>query len=257
MEEGPVGEGQKEERWRVLHDLEDWLEKPIFALSIVWIGLLILEFTRGLSPALEWLGTGIWILFLLDFLLRLTLAPEKKVYLKSNWLTLLSLLLPALRVFRAFRVIRLLRLPRAARGLRLAKTIGSINRGMRTFRARLGRRKLGFVLATTLLLAFVGAAAMRAFEGDVDDPRGLRDYGTALWWTAMILTTMGSEYWPKTLEGRLLCVFLAVYAFALFGYVTAALATLFLGREENNSEVQRLREEVERLSRRLEPDRGP
>jgi voltage-gated potassium channel len=255
VEVGPVGEGEREERRRVLRELEEWLEKPLFALSLVWIVLLILELARGLSSALEWLGGAIWVVFILDFLLRLFLAPEKGAYLKSNWLTLLSLFLPALRALRAFRLLRFLRLPQAARGARLVKTVGSINRGLRTLRARLGRRKFGFVLAATLLLAFVGAAAMLAFEREVDDPRGLRDYGSALWWTAMLLTTMGSEYWPKTLEGRLLCLFLAVYAFALFGYVTAALATLFLGRHEEEGEFQRLRQEVARLARALESRR--
>ncbi len=38
----------------------------------------------------------------------------------------------------------------------------------------------------------------------------------------MIMTTMGS--WPQTPEGRVLCLLLAVYAFAVFGYVTAMLA---------------------------------
>ncbi|MFN7146641.1 MAG: ion channel, partial [Myxococcota bacterium] len=54
------------------------------------------------------------------------------------------------------------------------------------------------------------------------------DYATALWWTAMLLTTMGSETWPRTAEGRVLCLLLAVYGFAMFGYVTAALASLFV-----------------------------
>lgn len=33
----------------------------------------------------------------------------------------------------------------------------------------------------------------------------------------MLLTTMGSEYWPQTAEGRILCLLLSVYAFAVFG----------------------------------------
>jgi hypothetical protein len=41
----------------------------------------------------------------------------------------------------------------------------------------------------------------------------------------------GSEYWPKTGDGRVLCLALAMYGFAIFGYVTAALATYFIGRD--------------------------
>jgi voltage-gated potassium channel len=63
---------------------------------------------------------------------------------------------------------------------------------------------------------------MYALERSI--PGGLTDYGTALWWTAMIMTTMGTEYWPRTAEGRVLCFFLSLYAFAVFGYVTATIA---------------------------------
>ena len=49
----------------------------------------------------------------------------------------------------------------------------------------------------------------------------------------MLLTTMGSDYWPRTPEGRLLCVLLAVYAFAVFGYVTAAIAAYFVGKDRD------------------------
>lgn len=52
----------------------------------------------------------------------------------------------------------------------------------------------------------------------------------------MVMTTMGSQYWPQTVEGRLLCVLLALYAFGVFGYVTAALATIFFGRDAENDE---------------------
>jgi voltage-gated potassium channel len=59
-----------------------------------------------------------------------------------------------------------------------------------------------------------------------------------LWWTAMVMTTMGSQYWPQTLEGRLLCLFLSLYAFAVFGYVTATLATFFVGRDAESSDAE-------------------
>lgn len=47
----------------------------------------------------------------------------------------------------------------------------------------------------------------------------------------MIMTTMGSEYWPQTPEGRFLCLMLAIYAFAVFGYVTATLASFFVNQD--------------------------
>ena len=107
---------------------------------------------------------------------------------------------------------------------------------MRALGANLRRRGFGYVFALTVLVAFAGAAGMYAFENETSD--GLNSYGEALWWTAMVLTTMGSQYWPQTVEGRLLCVFLALYALSVFGYVTATLATFFVGRDAENDEAE-------------------
>ena len=108
--------------------------------------------------------------------------------------------------------VRSLRLARAGRGLRLIRVFSSVNRGMRALGASLSRRGFGYVIALTAVVTFAGAAGMFAFENEM--PGAPRSYGAALWWTAMIMTTMGSEYWPQTVEGRVLCVFLALYAFA-------------------------------------------
>jgi voltage-gated potassium channel len=190
------------------------------------------------------------------------LAPHKVAYLKRNWLTAISLLIPALRIFRVFRAFRLLRLARTGRGLRLVRVVGSLNRGMKALGASLSRRGFGYVIALTVLVTFAGAAGMYAFENAA--PGGPHSYGESLWWTAMILTTMGSQYWPQTAEGRVLCVFLALYAFGVFGYVTAALATFFVGRDADSidaelagakqlavlrDEVIALRDEIRALSR--------
>jgi voltage-gated potassium channel len=118
----------------------------------------------------------------------------------------------------------------------LLRVISSLNRGMRALGASLNRRGFGYVIALTVLVAFTGAAGMYAFENVAPD--GLKSYSEALWWTAMILTTMGSQYWPQTVEGRVLCVFLALYAFAVFGYVTATLATFFIGRDAVDEEAE-------------------
>ena len=50
----------------------------------------------------------------------------------------------------------------------------------------------------------------------------------------MTMTTMGADYFPKTPEGRLLGWLLAVYAFAVFGYITATIASYFVGRDREN-----------------------
>ena len=239
-----------EERLSLLERLEGWLETPLLILGFVWLILLIVELTGNLSPALELLATTIWIVFIVDFAVKFGLAPAKVAYLKSNWLTALSLLVPALRVFRIFRVFRVLRAARAVRGVRLFRVLTSLNRGMKSLGASFGRRGFGYVVALSAIVVFAGAAGMLAFENELDG--GLRTYGDALWWTAMMVTTIGSDYFPRSAEGRVLCFLLALYGFAVFGYVTATLATFFVGRDAANNEselagavdVRALRDEI-------------
>jgi voltage-gated potassium channel len=226
----------EKERYELLRRLEDWLEAPMLILAVAWLALLVGELVWGESLPFEIAGTIVWAVFIVDFAVEFVLAPRKIAYFKSNWVTAVSLLVPALRIFRVLRVFRLLRLARVGRGLRLFRVVSSLNRGMGALESNLRRRGFGYVVALSVLFVFAGAAGMYAFEKGISG--GLDSYGEALWWTAMIMTTMGSQYWPQTFEGRVLCIFLSLYAFAVFGYVTATLATFFIGRDAENNEAE-------------------
>lgn len=220
------GEGPEErERWHVLSQLEDWLEVPMILLSFVWLVLVLVELVWTGSKLFEFLGTLIWIVFIGEFLLRFVLAPRKGQFLRRNVISIVALAAPALRFLRALRVLRL------ARGLRLVRVVGTANRGLNALRKSFRRRGLGYVLGATALVTALGAAGMLAFEPERLVEGGFDGYGDALWWTAMLVSTMGSSFWPETAEGRVLTLLLALYGLAVFGYITASFATFFIGQE--------------------------
>ena len=216
------------ERTRLLVQIERIIEKPMIALSLVWVALIIVDITRGLSPMADAGVTAIWITFIADFLLKLLIAPRKGLFLRRNWITVLSLLLPAFRLFRAARAFRAARL---LRGIRFAKLLGSMNRGMHALRRSLRRHGFGYVVALTVVVVFSGAAGIMAFEREGPNREVFESYTSSLWWTAMLVTSLGSEYWPRTGAGRVLTLVLSLYGFAVFGYITATLASFFIDRE--------------------------
>jgi voltage-gated potassium channel len=229
MTEDPEPKGDvpedEQERWEVLTQLEDWLERPMLVLSFIWLSLVLIELLGTTSGVFELMGTIIWIIFILEFLLRFALAPRKIRFLRRNPITIIALAAPA------FRFLRVLRLVRLGRGLRLVRIVGTANRGLGALRKSFDRRGLGYVLATTALVILLGAGGMLAFEPARDVSGGFTGYADALWWTAMLVSTMGSDFWPLTAEGRVLALLLSIYGLAVFGYITASFATFFIGQE--------------------------
>lgn len=229
--------------------LGHWLDTPLAILGGVWLVILVAEFVYGTTPIIDMATLAIWVAFVLEFGLRLAIAPRRRWFLRRNWLTALSLALPAIRVLRVARAMRLLRLGRGVRALRVARLLTSFNRGMRALGSTMRTRGFPYVLALTIVVLLLGAAGMFTFERDSGNAAGFSTFGAALWWTAMLLTTMGSEYWPRSEEGRFICLLLSIYAFAVFGYITATLASFFVGSDaaEERHRSRKLEDEVTAL----------
>ncbi len=73
-----------------------------------------------------------------------------------------------------------------------------------------------------------------------------------------MMTTMGSDYFPKSTEGGVTALLLAVYAFAIFGYITATVASAIIhyrpatsiaggGTVQSQQETEQLRSIVKEL----------
>lgn len=252
----PMEQEQEQERWRTLRQLEEWIETPMLVLSFIWLLLVLVELVWTTAGVFSFLGVVIWIVFIGEFVLRFVLAPEKLRFLRDNPITLIALAAPAVRFIRVLRVLRL------ARGLRLVRVVGTANRGLNALRVSMGRRGLGYVLGATVLVIVLGAGGMLNFEPAEQVRGGFRSYGDALWWTAMLVSTMGSAFWPDTAEGRMLAFLLTLYGYAVFGYITASFATFFIGQEAQADdgevagahELKALRQEIsllrEEISRR-------
>lgn len=235
----PQEEAVKQERQSLLEQINSALEGVMILLAAAWVGLLVAEFAGGGLPAsLEVAVWVIWGIFVLDFLVEFTIAPVKTRYLRTHWLTALSLVLPAFRIIRLAPALRALRAVRVVRGVGMLRLLTSLNRGLASLRATAARRGLGYVVAATALVMVVGSAGMAFFEspasvsGDGGTGGGSRlgDYGEAFWWTAYTMTT-GAPHAPETAEGKVIGWLLSLFGLGVFGYLTATLASHFIERD--------------------------
>ena len=144
----------KGERSELLDNLSKLTEKTMVALAIVWIGLAILDLHGKLGPHLQILSNVIWALFGLDFLVKFLVAPQKLQFLRSHWILLVSLILPA------FRLLRVLQALNALRALSLVRVLTSLNISFGALADAMGRRGVGYVTIITVMVLFGGAAAM-------------------------------------------------------------------------------------------------
>jgi voltage-gated potassium channel len=246
--------GLQSERWHTLRQLDEWLRTPMLLLSLAWLALIVLDLTVGSSPLASVFTTIIWIIFIVEFAVRWLIAPDKRAFLTHNWLTLIALIVPALRLFRALAIFR------AARGLRLLRIVSSANRSMRALQSTLRRRQFGYVTLMTSLVIALGSAGMLSFEPAGEVSGGFESYWDALWWAGMLLTTIGSQFWPVTTEGRVLAFLLSLYGLAVLGYLTATFASFFIGRDAEEDagpvagsvELKELKAEVAALRRAIE-----
>ncbi|MFI1159055.1 potassium channel family protein [Streptomyces sioyaensis] len=134
-------------------------------------------------------------------------------------------------------------------------------------------------LWVTLVMTAVllGGAALVVVAESGAPHANITSFPTGLWWSIETATTVGyGDFYPVTLWGRIIASLLMVSAITAFGVITAALATWFVGRAEQDlvrlgktvgsharEDAEALRSELHTLHARFDHvenlirDRGP
>lgn len=211
----------------------DW---PLTGLAVAFLvgyawQVLDTSLSGTAKAALEVALTGVWVVFGIDYLIRIGLARRKWHYVGTHLLDLAILVLPMLRQLRALRVITV---------------ISVLNRQLRAdFRGRVAI----YVVGTVALVGFVASLAVLDAERDAPNAT-ITDFGEAVWWTLTTISTVGyGDRFPVTLGGRLVAATLMVAGIALLGVVTASIASWFVENlrrtgEQVSAEIEDVTEEV-------------
>lgn len=216
------------ERERLLRQVEAIGDPVMIALGLVFLVLLLLQvsnvqLTEGEQAFVDRADDVIYGAFVVDFLLRLLIVPDKLRYLRGNWLLAVSLVLPALRP------LRLVRMAPALGSLHIAQLVGGANRALTALRLMLRGRVFLYLSMITAFNVLVGAGVvMRLDAGHPGTP--FTSYGEALWWAATLITTVNSSDDPVSAWGRVVAFLMRIYAVGVFGYLTASIASYFVAQ---------------------------
>lgn len=228
---------------------ERWEQRTEWPLALVAIAFLIiysievLSRPHGHEARMLWAAGWIaWSLFVIDYLVRLMLAANRRQWFLRH---LVDLLIVALPVMRPLRLLRLVVLVGA-----LQKAVGNAVRG----------RILIYTISGVVLLIYVGSLAI--LDQERTQPGAtINSFGKAVWWAITTVTTVGyGDLYPITFTGRVIAVLLMVGGISLVGVVTASLASWIVQRvSETDSAYQavtaahisELRDEIRKLSDEL------
>jgi voltage-gated potassium channel len=212
--------------------LDRYLDVPLALASVVVVLLIIIQLSGEVSEPwqgrLEALSWGLWGLFFVEFLLKFALAPVKRHYVRKHWLDVLVVLLPFLRFLRLARVLR------ATRALPVLRLLVFGGRGSESTLALLKRRRLGQLAIVSAMVVLLGAATGLLLEAEAQGSQ-IRTFGNALWWSATLVTTVGSELYPVTVGGRVLGFLLMLYAVGVFSYFIGAIASVLVESDTRRS----------------------
>jgi voltage-gated potassium channel len=185
---------------------------------------------------------GIWVLasiFLLEFLARCYDSADRRRYLSSHWLDLITAIpipgIPGLRVIRLLRLLRFMKV-----GVLIRRTL--LGRGWNE----------GHLIWPTLFLFWIGSAlALWLVEHDASGTT-INTFPEAM--TAAFLTAatlgFGKHSLPVTQDGQIIAAVIVFFALGLWGFASSDLTRRWLNAEEKHA-TDSLRHQLHVISEQL------
>jgi len=200
----------------------------------------------NLSPALHslcnWTLFVIWVFFAFDYFARLSIADDKRLFVRKNLLDLAAVALPFLPLLRAIRA------------LAAVTVLSRRNRGSRS------QQVTTSVVTLAFATWFVAGLAVTEAERQVDGAN-IQGVGDGWWWAITTMATVGyGDTYPVSPQGRIVGTALMIMGVALLGTITASIASNFNSTDSEDSpngtssasEVDDLKKRIAELEGKLE-----
>jgi len=215
------------------------LELPM-VFVVLWIPIQWYLEVRGLisyqaSRSGDW---AVWLTFLVETSVLLSLVDDKRTYLLHNWMNPLIIIAGLPLVWNITPLAGLLR------SLRLLLLVSLLLRFSSTLRGILAHNRLGTTLAISLVVIILAGMLMAAIEPTVNT------VWDGIWWAWVTVTTVGyGDIVPATPAGKLFGALLILLGVGLFSLMTASFSSFFIGRD-----VSKVEQEIEKDVGRVEQE---
>jgi voltage-gated potassium channel len=219
---------------------------PTIVVSLAFVGLLVypiaVQTSRGIDANLRATTWILWGLFVVDYVVRFTLAPYKRTFVTQNVLDLAVVVLPLLAPLRVFSGLRALRV------LRALTVLSVIAKTQRTSKNIVNPQSVGTTLLILIVVVSVGAALEFQFERGAAGAN-ITSFGDSLWWAASTVTSVGyGDKYPVTMEGRGVATLLMFVGIGTASLLAAGLTTVFVGQESQH-DTKAILERLEAIER--------
>jgi voltage-gated potassium channel len=226
---------------------------PLTVLALAWLPILIIPIVahlpNGIATAFDAIDYFVWAAFALEYGVKVYLTPLRWHYVTHHLVELAVIALPLLRPLRALRLLRVVNIFRA--GLILTNAL-------RRLRGVLTHHGLHYVLFVVLGVVVVCAALEFEFE-DGTHGSNIQNFGDALWWAIVTVTTVGyGDKFPVSAGGRGVAVVLMLVGIGLLGVLTATVASFFIGQgaDEEKAALQRRLDRIDGMLAQILAGRG-
>ncbi len=195
-------------------------------LTAVTLALIFADLSRGARIALVVIDAALWLFFAIDYVVRFTITPRKRSFLRTQWLDGVLVVIPFLQPLRLGGAVA-----------RLARLSAALSRTRRGALLLMGRHKLYLAVAWAAGLVLMASLVTPLVEPESSKLTG---FGEGVWWSLVTMTTVGyGDLVPESTAGQVIGVVLMVVGISIIGLVTANVASLLIepAPDEDDDEV--------------------
>lgn len=220
----------------------DKYKKIYYEISIAILALLAaaiviiqstLDISMSISNKLHILEKIIWIVFVLDYVIRLIISKRKIEFIKNNKIDLISIL-PFNAMLKSLRILNIFKIVKAGKLTRLLSFTTFVYKFKERIVMFTRLNNFVYISILTLVTILIGAGAISIIEK--------KPFVDSLWFSIVTATSVGyGEIIPETYSGKIIACMLMLVGIGFVGVLTGTIAVYFMNK---NNKYKTYKEEI-------------